>query len=304
MTARATRRQGPEESKAKDDVDKYLKDASGLDTDPRAGDRPAHRLPLRRQSSSRLQPAHALSQGLHRVHGLGRPQLARRRAYGIRAGQPAIFDRNINGWVRIEMKLPDNQQDRDMLARELLVRFQTSPNHPLRELNRPTESSERWETAQRGGRLRRLLPQAAIFSVLFLGFAAAVPSPTEARIAGLQVPDVNLKFARTAPCSPLGEHGSAAHPGAADRAHCRRSFGVNITGKSSAALAADTHCRKSRRMFPNSRTRQRVVCPRPSFAPHHRCQTQRPRQWPANGFEPVPDRGMIETFTVGRLPDG
>src|SRR6185436_8648077 len=57
---------------------------------------------------------------------------------GYEAGKPAIFDRNINGWVRIpkEMKLPDNQQDRDMLARELLVRFQTSPNHPLHELNK------------------------------------------------------------------------------------------------------------------------------------------------------------------------
>ena len=56
---------------------------------------------------------------------------------GYEEGQPAIFDRNINGWVRIPptMKLPDNQQDRDMLARELLVRFQTSPNHPLAELN-------------------------------------------------------------------------------------------------------------------------------------------------------------------------
>ena len=56
---------------------------------------------------------------------------------GYEEGQPAIFDRNINGWVRIppSMKLPDNQQDRDMLARELLVRFQTSPKHPLVELN-------------------------------------------------------------------------------------------------------------------------------------------------------------------------
>ena len=56
---------------------------------------------------------------------------------GYEDGQPAIFDRNINGWVRIprEMKLPDNQQDRDMLARELLVRFQTSRKHPLWELN-------------------------------------------------------------------------------------------------------------------------------------------------------------------------
>ncbi|MGB6905736.1 MAG: hypothetical protein WBE04_01280 [Methyloceanibacter sp.] len=56
---------------------------------------------------------------------------------GYEAGEPAIFDRNINGWVRLpkSMALPEDQQDRDMLARELLLRFQTSPNHPLMELN-------------------------------------------------------------------------------------------------------------------------------------------------------------------------
>jgi len=49
---------------------------------------------------------------------------------------PAVFDRNINGWVTIpeNMKLPNNQQDRDMLARELLVKFQMSPNHPMVDL--------------------------------------------------------------------------------------------------------------------------------------------------------------------------
>ncbi len=57
---------------------------------------------------------------------------------GYEEGRPAVFDRNINGWVRIpkSMDLPDNQQDRDMIARELLIRFQTSPNHPLHELNK------------------------------------------------------------------------------------------------------------------------------------------------------------------------
>jgi hypothetical protein len=56
---------------------------------------------------------------------------------GYEEGQPAIFDRNVNGWVRIPegIKLPDNQQDRDMLARELLIRFQMSPKHPMVELN-------------------------------------------------------------------------------------------------------------------------------------------------------------------------
>ncbi len=52
---------------------------------------------------------------------------------GYEEGRPAVFDRNINGLVTVpeDMKLPDNQQDRDMLARELLIKFQMSPNHPL-----------------------------------------------------------------------------------------------------------------------------------------------------------------------------
>ncbi len=52
---------------------------------------------------------------------------------GYEDGQPAVFDRNINGWVRIpaNIKLPDNQQDRDMIARELLLKFQMSERHPL-----------------------------------------------------------------------------------------------------------------------------------------------------------------------------
>jgi hypothetical protein len=56
---------------------------------------------------------------------------------GYEEGEPAIFDRNINGWVRIpkSLKLPKNQQDRDMIARELLIRFQMSASHPLIELN-------------------------------------------------------------------------------------------------------------------------------------------------------------------------
>jgi hypothetical protein len=57
---------------------------------------------------------------------------------GYEEGEPAIFDRNINGWVRIpkSVKLPDNQQDRDMIARELLLKWQLSPNHPLVQLNK------------------------------------------------------------------------------------------------------------------------------------------------------------------------
>ena len=52
---------------------------------------------------------------------------------GYEDGNAAVFDRNINGWVRVPdtIPLPDNQQDRDMIARELLVKFQMSENHPL-----------------------------------------------------------------------------------------------------------------------------------------------------------------------------
>ena len=52
---------------------------------------------------------------------------------GYDDGQAAVFDRNINGWVTIpeDMELPNNQQDRDMIAREMLIKFQMSPDHPM-----------------------------------------------------------------------------------------------------------------------------------------------------------------------------
>jgi len=57
---------------------------------------------------------------------------------GYEEGKPAVFDRNINGWVTVpsEIKLPDNQQDRDMIARELLIKFQMSDRHPMVALNK------------------------------------------------------------------------------------------------------------------------------------------------------------------------
>ncbi len=57
---------------------------------------------------------------------------------GYEAGKPAVFDRNINGWVSVpeDLELPDNQQDRDMIARELLIKFQMSERHPMIQLNK------------------------------------------------------------------------------------------------------------------------------------------------------------------------
>jgi len=57
---------------------------------------------------------------------------------GYEDGMPAVFDRNINGWVRVpdSVTLPDNQQDRDMVAREFLIKFQMSDRHPLVSLRK------------------------------------------------------------------------------------------------------------------------------------------------------------------------
>jgi hypothetical protein len=56
---------------------------------------------------------------------------------GYEGDQAAVFDRNINGWVTIPdtIKLPNNQQERDMIARELLIKFQMSEKHPMVDLN-------------------------------------------------------------------------------------------------------------------------------------------------------------------------
>ena len=57
---------------------------------------------------------------------------------GYEEGKPAVFDRNINGWVTLpgDVELPGNQQDRDMIARELLIKFQMSEGHPIVQLNK------------------------------------------------------------------------------------------------------------------------------------------------------------------------
>ena len=55
---------------------------------------------------------------------------------GYEEDRAAVFDRNINGWVTVPetLELPNNQQDRDMIARELLIKFQMSKRHPMVQL--------------------------------------------------------------------------------------------------------------------------------------------------------------------------
>jgi hypothetical protein len=123
-------------TKPRDDIDKYLKDVAGLDTarEQQIGQHIGYRYDVNLVPDyDRLTPylkEYMEFMGWDDLNWLEDVHM------GYEAGQPAIFDRNINGWVRIpkEMKLPDNQQDRDMLARELLIKFQMSKNHPLVDL--------------------------------------------------------------------------------------------------------------------------------------------------------------------------
>jgi hypothetical protein len=119
------------------DVDKFLKDSAGLDSarEQEIGQHSGYRYDVNLVPDyDKLTPylrEYMEFMGWDDLNWLEDVHL------GYEAGEPAIFDRNINGWVRLpkKMNLPDNQQDRDMLARELLVRFQTSAKHPLWELN-------------------------------------------------------------------------------------------------------------------------------------------------------------------------
>ena len=57
---------------------------------------------------------------------------------GFEDGHAAVFDRNINGWIRVPdaIKVPEDEQDQHMLAREMLVKFQMSNRNPLIALNK------------------------------------------------------------------------------------------------------------------------------------------------------------------------
>jgi hypothetical protein len=124
-------------AEAQGDVDKFLKDAAGLDSsrEQEIGQHIGYRYDVNLVPDyERITPylrEYMEFMGWDDLNWLEDIHM------GYEDGLPAIFDRNMNGWVRIPtaLKLPDNQQDRDMLARELLVRFQTSPRHPLAELN-------------------------------------------------------------------------------------------------------------------------------------------------------------------------
>ena len=115
------------------DVDQFLSDASGLDSEreKEIGQHIGYRYDVNMTPDyDRITPfltKYVEVMGWSDLNWLEDVHL------GYEAGQPAVFDRNINSWVQIPdtIELPDNQQDRDMIARELLIKFQMSDRHPL-----------------------------------------------------------------------------------------------------------------------------------------------------------------------------
>ena len=129
---------GGKKPKAKTDVDKYLKDAAGLDTarEQLIGQHIGYRYDVNLVPDyDRLTPYlkdYMEFMGWDDLNWLEDVHM------GYEEGKAAVFDRNVNGWVAVppSMKLPDNQQDRDMIARELLIKFQMSRKHPLVDLKK------------------------------------------------------------------------------------------------------------------------------------------------------------------------
>jgi hypothetical protein len=120
------------------DVDQFLKDAAGLEStrEKEIGQHIGYRYDVNLVPDyARLTPF--LKQYME-VMGWDDLNWLEDVHMGYEEGHAAVFDRNINGWVRIPdtIDLPDNQQDRDMIARELLLKFQMSEKHPLVQLRK------------------------------------------------------------------------------------------------------------------------------------------------------------------------
>ena len=120
------------------DVDQFLKDSSGLgsDREHEIGQHIGYRYDVNLLPDyNRLTPF--LKQYME-VMGWDDLNWLEDVHMGYEDGNAAVFDRNINGWVRVpdSIELPADEQDRHMLARELLVKFQMSGRNPLTVLRK------------------------------------------------------------------------------------------------------------------------------------------------------------------------
>lgn len=120
------------------DVDQFLKDAAGLNSqrEKEIGQHIGYRYDVNLLPDyTRLTPF--LKEYIERM-GWDDLNWLEDIHMGYEEGNAAVFDRNANGWIRVPetIELPDNQQDRDMIAREFLIKFQMSNRHPLVSLRK------------------------------------------------------------------------------------------------------------------------------------------------------------------------
>jgi hypothetical protein len=136
--ARPTPPKGSKAAGSKDDVNKFLKSPSGLDSarEKEIGQHIGYRYDVNLVPDyTRVTP---FLKKYMEIMGWDDLNWLEDVHMGYEEGRAAVFDRNINGWVTVpkNIKLPDNQQDRDMIARELLIKFQMSKKHPMVDLNK------------------------------------------------------------------------------------------------------------------------------------------------------------------------
>src|ERR1700752_5242605 len=131
--ARPTPPKGTKAAGSKDDVNKFLKSPSGLDSarEKEIGQHIGYRYDVNLVPDyTRITPF--LKKYLE-IMGWDDLNWLEDVHMGYEEGRAAVFDRNVNGWVTVpkDVKLPDNQQDRDKL-----IKFQMSPRPPLVDLNK------------------------------------------------------------------------------------------------------------------------------------------------------------------------
>jgi hypothetical protein len=148
---------------------------------------------------------------------------------------------------------------------------------------------------------RRLLPQVGTFGAILFVVAMLYPTTGEARMGLPQTEFRKDCVVERVPGRPWIRGVSACRGQIVPRAQAQP---LMISGKLGKALAAVLYCRvasvvteftlKAPASLPAPSSPQRLTNAASNDVP----------EWHANGLAPGDDLGLIETFVLGRLPDG
>jgi hypothetical protein len=150
-------------------------------------------------------------------------------------------------------------------------------------------------------RVRLFSSSAGLLGAGFLAFVVVLSTPGETRVSGRQL-EVSKEFDLKMPDRVVIRAAGPCKGQTLPKAVLPER--TPISRKLAAALVAELYCRtwptelsKLTRMaaaFLRHLTPQRVIQVDANVA----------AEWPGGGFEPAPDTGMIEAFSVAPLPDG